>query len=57
MGRWFKCCHDGSNAVMVVGGYNDINGRLDVVEMYSIEEEEWQNGWFSKNIKQFDYVM
>ena len=61
-GRRYTGCgairrEDGSNAVMVVGGYNDVNGRLDIVEMYLIEEEEWRTGLFANNIKQFGYEM
>ena len=59
-GRRYTACgatrlEDGSNAVMVVGGYNDVNSRLDTVEIYSFEEDKWQIGLFANNISPFNY--
>ena len=36
---------NGSNAVVVVGGYTVASDRVDTVELYLIEEGEWHTGF------------
>ena len=49
-GRRYTGCgvvslEESANAVVVVGGWGDIEReRLDTVEIYSIEEQEWHTG-------------